>query len=277
MIYQQYVPYIIAALGLGMAFAGLVALVIRGGEIIYYKITGKINLKQLYKKQQEAKDPVGALKDIKDSIEQNKELINMSVVLITTGLLFALIVPGTTLKIYAFTSGTGAGALLYSVFTKHKKKGVRLKKLREAILIYDAVNVYGETGENLPNTLEKILPALDTLRPAVEKFIKRYPYEAKEAVLEMEKDMDFAEAGLLTSVFLQIIASGGNSMITTSEGVRMEAIRKTIYKTEIAVRPLYRQLVLFLPLGVGMTMVLYALGKHVLHSLSVFNSTQIIN
>ncbi|MTI84373.1 MAG: hypothetical protein FH756_10810 [Firmicutes bacterium] len=276
MIYQQYLPYAIAALGFALAFAGLGVLITNGAEAIYYKLTGKINLKKLYKKKQEATDPVKTLKSWHEDFEKNKELINMSVVVLAMGFLFALIVSGKTLKIYGFVSGTGAGALLYSMFSKNKKKGVRLKKLREAMLIYDAVNVFGETGENLPNTLERILPALDVLRPAIEKFIKRYPYESKEAVLDMEKDMDFPEASLLTSVLLQVIASGGNNMITTSEGVRMETIRKTMYKTEIAVRPLYRQLVLFLPLIVGMSMVLYALGSHVLDSLSAFNSSNIM-
>lgn len=275
--WEQMIPVLGAAVGIGMVAAGLGMIAMSGAEAVYTKVTGRISLKKLYKKEQQmAIDPVKQLKELQEKVQKNKDLINMSMLVLITGVACALLAPGTVLKVYGFSSGAGAGAFFYSIYQKQKKKGVRLKKLKEAILIYDAVNVYSETGENLPNILEKILPALDVLKPCVEKLLKRYPYNAQEAVLEMEKEMDFNEAGLLTSVLLQVITTGGHAAITASEGARMEDIRKTIFRTEIAVRPLYRQLVLFLPLGVGITMVLYALGRHVLNSLSVFNAGQFI-
>ncbi|SFR12605.1 hypothetical protein [Desulfoscipio geothermicus] len=277
MIWQEIIPVILTTGGIGLAFAGAALLAIRGAEALYEKITGRISLKRLYRQQQQQSlEPVLRLKKLNENLQNNRDLIKMSALVFGAGIIGALIMPGTTLKIYGFSSGAGAGAFFYSFYQKQRKKGVRLKKLKEAIFIYDAINVYSETGENLPNILEKILPALDTLRPAVEKFLKQYPYKAKEAVLEMEKEMDFNEAGMLASVFLQTLSSGGHNHITASEGVRMENTRKTIYKTDIAVRPLYRQLVLFLPAGAGVIMVLYTLGRHVLNSLSMFNASQIL-
>jgi len=277
LIWQEIIPVILTTGGIGLAFAGAALLAIRGAEALYEKITGRISLKRLYRQQQQQSlEPVLRLKKLNENLQNNRDLIKMSALVFGAGIIGALIMPGTTLKIYGFSSGAGAGAFFYSFYQKQRKKGVRLKKLKEAIFIYDAINVYSETGENLPNILEKILPALDTLRPAVEKFLKQYPYKAKEAVLEMEKEMDFNEAGMLASVFLQTLSSGGHNHITASEGVRMENTRKTIYKTDIAVRPLYRQLVLFLPAGAGVIMVLYTLGRHVLNSLSMFNASQIL-
>lgn len=302
MWWEKIIPLLIAG-GIGIAFAGIALLVLNGLEYSYYKITGTVKLKQLYRQQQQqSADPAKWLKEMRQNVQNNRDLINMSVVVFATGFMFALIMPGGStinntapntvlletvsnnasngplsgIRMFGFLGGAGVGAFFYTLYQKHVQKGVQLKKLKESILIYDALNVYGETGENLPTILEKIVPALDVLKPAVERFLKRYPYGTKEALLEMEKEMNFKEAGLLTSVLFQFIASGMYNNITASEAARIENKRKTIYRTEIAIRPMYRQLVLFIPLGAGIVIVIYAIGRHVLDSLSIFNATQFI-
>jgi hypothetical protein len=263
------------AVGIGVAGTSTVLLLLWAAEEFYGRVVGRMNLvKKLKRKEKTSKNLVEYLVELRQVAEKKRELSNMVVVSLLAGALVAFIVPGTVARIVGFIAGVMLGMVL-NLFMKHYQRSVtRVKKLKEAVLIYDTIDIYTEAGESLPVALSKILPALDALKLPVERFIKRYPYGSGEAIMQLEEDMDFDEAGSLTSVMLQVIKAGSTEGISSAEGVRMENIRKTLHRANIAVRPIYRQIVLFLPLGLALTLVLYVLGKHAVESIMFMNATQ---
>ncbi len=263
------------SVSIGIAGAGVIYLVIELYEAVYSKITGRLSLTRKLKRQRKSsKNLVGYLVEIRQASQKNRELVNGLLISLATGAVFAFIVPGLLARVFAFFIGFSVGTILNFFMSRYQGRINRMKKLKEAVLIYDTIDIYTDTGESLPSALEKVLPSLDVLKSPVEKFIKEYPYGPTEAVVRMEKEMGIEEAGILASVMLQVMRTGSIGEISSAEGVRMENIRKTAYRADIAVRPIYRQVVLFLPLGLALTLVLYILGKHAVSSLMFMNAGQ---
>ncbi|ABO49365.1 hypothetical protein Dred_0827 [Desulforamulus reducens MI-1] len=268
------VLFVTGSLGIGIAAAAVSSEVANVVERIYENINGQVQLRKLRRVEQQRTDPIKYLKGLKEQALKQRETIQVFTIAMTLGLFGLWIAP--MFKSLGFAGGTSLGFLLYSWYIRQHEKGVRLKKLTEAVLIYDAMNVYIPTGRNLTQTLESILPSLKVLRQPIEKFLNRYPSDPKQAKLLLEQDLNFDEAGLLVNVMLQV-ASTGRLEVTSSEAVRLEDIRKSMHQTSQAMRPTYIQLVNLLPLLCGASLVIYIVGKHALDTIKALNSTNMMN
>lgn len=206
------------------------------------------------------------------SLEHKKVLL----IVIFSGAFLALSLPGWPGKLFGFPLGVLVAAFGYLQYVKIIKRRDYSQKLKEAILMYDAVSIYVSKGDNLYQALEKSLPMLMTLKPAVEKCLKKYHYNPIQALDDLEKDMDFDEAGVLTSVFMQIDSTGQGAHISGPEAIRLENIRKSLYKTNISLRPMYQQIQLYLPLICGFSVVAYCFYRHVQISLNSLHGVNLI-
>lgn len=179
------------------------------------------------------------------------------------GLLLALALPGLLLKVYGFFLGAAAGALGYLRYDALMRGGEKLRRLQEAVLLYDAVDVFTGCGMGLGHALEKSLPLLRRLRPAVERCVAQYPFGPTRAVAEMERDLGFEEAGTLVSVFLHLASSGRGGEVAASEAVKLEKMRRALARTSSNLKPVWQQFQLLFPVFCGMALVLYCLARHV--------------
>ncbi|WP_449241475.1 hypothetical protein [Desulfoscipio gibsoniae] len=210
--------------------------------------------------------------------QQNISLEHKKVLLIVLlcGSFLAISLPGWQGKLFGFPLGVLVSAFGYLQYVKIKIRRDYSQKLKEAILMYDAVNIYVSKGDNLYQSLEKSLPMLTVLKPTVEKCLKKYHYNPMQALNDMEKDMDFDEARILTSVFMQIDSTGQGAHISGPEAVRLENIRRSLFKTNISLRPLYQQIQLYLPLGCGFSVVAYCFYRHIQVALGSLHGANLI-
>ncbi|OPY63689.1 MAG: hypothetical protein A4E56_00412 [Pelotomaculum sp. PtaU1.Bin065] len=243
-------------------------------EFFYYKFTGRLKLKKLKKLKEYRKEPVKYLKELKENAQRNQDIVKMASIATVLAVFGCWILPKA--KIFGITTGMSVGLMAYSWFEKYKKKGVRLEKLRDIITIYDALAVYMPMGKNLQTVLESVSPLLKKLKTPVENCLKMYPYNAKEAILSLEKSCGLEEAGLLVSVLLQV-SSTGRFELSGPEGNRLENIRTSFHDTRQEMMPMHNQLVNLLPFLVGVSIAIYVMGRHALDMLNSFNAMKFMN
>lgn len=256
----MHIIYIIAGTGAGLA--GVAA------ALMLFEPLSKLKTK--FKKKAEFKRRsalsgltlVEKLKTVKKK-DDSGELRKLALVSLGFGAFLAFSMPGFVAKIYGFLLGSVLAALVYVKYDNFRRGGDNAEKLKEAVLLYDAVEVFASRGLGVQQALKKSLPLLKSLRPAVEKCLKKFPYAPAESIAGMEKDMGFEEAGVLVSLLLQLLAGGSGSTIASSEAVRLEKIRRALVRKKLSMRPTYQQFQLYVPFGCGVAIVLYVLVRHV--------------
>lgn len=207
---------------------------------------------------------------------QSKQFKEVMAIILGSGFLLALMLPGWLGKIIGFLIGALlaiGGRWIYKITIK---RGNEAQKIKEAILLYDTVLIYHSRGYNLYQILEKTLPLLKILKPAIETCLMNYPHGPIEAISQLEKDLDFDEAGILVSVLLQIKASGEGAHISGPEAVRLEALRESLFMRNIALRPMYQEYQLYIPLVCGFVMIAWCYLRYIQERFGDFNAVTIV-
>lgn len=221
-------------------------------------------------------NPIERLKlkgQLKRQTKQGKEVMMLA---LGSGFLLALTLPGWFGKLIGFFIGALlaiAGSWIYEVT---KQRRCEAQKIKETILLYDTVLIYHSRGYNLYQILEKALPLLNILKPAIEKCLMNYPHGPMEAIAQLEKDLDFDEAGILVSVLLQIKTSGDGAHISGPEAVRLEALRESLFMRNIALRPMYQEYQLYIPLVCGFVMIAWCYYRYIQERFGDFNAVTFI-
>ena len=266
--------YIIAGTGAGLAGAAAVLMLFE--QLLKLKVRLKKKAEFKRKSALSSLTLVEKLKVVKKKSD-NEEIRKLALISFGFGAFLAFSMPGIIAKIYGFLLGSVIAALIYIKYDNFKKGGDNAERLKEAILLYDAVEVFTSRGMGVQQALKKSLPLLKSLRPAVEKCLKKLPYAPAESIVEMEKDMGFEEAGILVSVLLQLLAGGTGNTLAGTEAVRLEKIRRALVRKKLSMRPTYQQFQLYVPFACGVAIVLYVLLRHVQTQFASMTGAEMIN
>ncbi|ABO49491.1 hypothetical protein Dred_0956 [Desulforamulus reducens MI-1] len=246
--------------------------------LLFQRLVARIQHKQSIKKASRFSklNPIEHLKlkgQVKKSNKEQKEILFVT---IGSGLFLAITLPGITGKLLGFPFGILLGAIGYLRYTKIMRERRYGQKLKEAILLYDSLMIYMERGDNLQQALERSLPLLKLLKTPVEKCLKKYPYNPIEAIAEMEKNMNFDEAGILISILLQLQNNNQGAHVGGPEAVRLENLRKSLLRTNIKLRPMFQQFQLYLPLFCGFSLIAYCYYRHYKEQMGSLNPLDLI-
>ena len=275
---QYYLALTGILLGTCMAATAVVHVLVKTLEHVYGRAHTNLEQRFRIQKRLEHADPAQFLKKARRAVELNKELANLILCALVSGVVFFLISGGgIAIRLTMFAVGVTVGIFAYYFYAKYTKNTRKIKVLRELSLVYDTLSIYMDAGENLPTAIGKVLPALDVTKESFERFLVEYNYNIREALLNLEKNLGTEESGVLVSVMLQIVSTGSIKEIAMTEGGKLENARKTAYRVELAVRPIYRQLTLTVPVFLGMATMFYVLGKHVYVSIMSLSGGAMIN
>lgn len=271
------VDWILAAItGLGIGI--ITAYTLYAVLLLFKGLIERIQNKQRTKKASRFSklNPIEHLKLRGEIDNSSKEKKKTLLVTLGSGLFLAITLPGITGKLIGFPLGVLLGTVGYLRYSKISRERGYSQKLKESILLYDSLMIYIERGDNLQQSLERTLPLLKLLKPAVEKCLKKYPYNPIEAIADMEKDMAFDEAGILISILLQLQNNSQGAHVGGPEAVRLENLRKSLLRTNIKLRPLFQQFQLYLPLVCGFSLITYCYYRHYKEQMGSMNALDLI-
>jgi len=269
-----YICCLLVAVGTGLAASSMSSLIFDKAKDLIGRVKNMAKTRRMQKESRLTL--VEKLIKEKAKSNNNEDIKYLVASGVAGGFFIGMAMPGWYPKFVGFVLGACAGMFIYMQYDRMKRGGDKTRQLKEAVLLHDAVDVFTSYGYSVQQALEKSLPVLKTLRPAVERCLSRYPYEPVKSIIGLGDDLKFEEAGTLVSILLQLHTDGArmqqfakdgsnnSSMhITGSEAVRLEKIRRSITRTSIALRPTYQQFRLYLPLIAGASLIFYCMIRHV--------------
>jgi hypothetical protein len=137
-------------------------------------------------------------------------------------------------------------------FIKHNiQESTRMKKLREVVALYEAVDFYTRAGYTVEQSLRLGAVLTPTLRSCVERCLAAWPSSPSRALERFAEDVGIQEAEMLSSVLMHIIDAGmkfGRAAIE-EESRSLEELRQTLAEVRIVSKPLYYAIYRALPLA----------------------------
>lgn len=245
----------LAALGIGILSIGLLLVLLK------YTTKSKFNFEgRNYSKLD--KFIRYFLKDLKlkgESILSNKGKIAI--------LGIAILVAGTgnnlqtSIKMFAY--GLLFGIVILSVIIKFRNDAIRVKKLKEITILFEAIELYTMSGYTLYQALRVAKPMTNLIKPSINKCLNSWNKGPLKALEILRKDLNMPESDTLVLLLAHMETSGKNNLegMLKREATNIDHLQNIRAKIKIASRPLilmiYRMLPLFSVIGIVVGGLLY--------------------
>lgn len=132
-----------------------------------------------------------------------------------------------------------------------KSSSGRFLRLREAAVLYESIDLFGQAGFTVRQAMQLSLPLVTKLRPALGKCIDRWGSGALRAIEQLGNDIGIPEADVLIAVLMHAEEVGTAKLagVMEEEASRIDELRQTLAEMCVAGKPLYATAYIFLPVA----------------------------
>lgn len=201
------------------------------------------------------------LSQIKLSI---KELSKGELVIVfIVGILIALTTKDMRELPKLFTMSMFISFGIIKVIKKIKKQAARAGKLKEAAVLFEAVELYCKAGYTLYQALNAAKLLTRKIRPDIERCLNYWGAGAKKALKNLQEELNLPEAQTLILLLMHLESAGVKDLenILKREAYNVEEMQHLKTELKLKNRPLilmvYRFLPLFSVLGIVLGSLLY--------------------
>ncbi len=151
-------------------------------------------------------------------------------------------------------AGLGVGAV--EMFYRITNQGKEERRKRECFLLFNAVEIFTQSGYSVPQSLANARSFVPMLEPAINKCLAVWPSGSIQALEVLRDEIHLPEGDQLVSLLLQVNQAGTKNLgnIIQAESKQMEEKRKALAKARITQKPVFLMVYRLLPLVVLMGM-----------------------
>ncbi|HOV79436.1 MAG TPA: hypothetical protein PK728_04960 [Bacillota bacterium] len=138
--------------------------------------------------------------------------------------------------------GAGAGVALAKAITKTIENAATYKKRKDVATLFEAVETYMATGLSIPQSLNYSKLLAPSIKSAVEKCVREWPFGALKALENFRREVGVPEADILVSLLSQIERKGDRNLegVFQREVSNMERLRAVKERSKIVFgKPMY--------------------------------------
>lgn len=143
------------------------------------------------------------------------------------------------------------GLIVVKFYQKTIVAGNRAKKLKEAAILFESIELYLKAGYSLYQAIRASKPLVYVIRPAVDKCLNYWGAGAEVALQKLRDELNLKEVETLILLLINIEKSGTRELEGTIGKVvfNMEDLQKMKTQIKIANRPLIFVIYRMLPLA----------------------------
>lgn len=148
--------------------------------------------------------------------------------------------------------GVGAVEIFHRIITQGKEE----RRKKECFLLFNAIEIYAQSGYSIPQALANARSFAPMLEPAINKSLAVWPSGSIRALEVLQNEINLPEGDQLVSLLLQINQTGAKNLenVIQAESRQMEEKRKALAKARITQKPVFLMAYRLLPLVVLMGM-----------------------
>lgn len=162
--------------------------------------------------------------------------------------------------------GVGAVEAFYRITTQGKEE----RRKKECFLLFNAIEIYAQSGYSVPQSLSNARSFVPMLEPAINKSLAVWPSGSVQALEVLRDEINLPEGDQLVSLLLQVNQAGTKNLgnIIQAESKQMEEKRKALAKARITQKPVFLMVYRLLPLIVLMGMLAGVLVTRVFNQMN---------
>lgn len=194
----------------------------------------------------------------KSQLDQKGKLIILTIALLIAGTGNSIL---SSFKLFAY--GIVAGLIFLIVFLKYRNDAIRVKKLKEVVILFESVELYTKSGYTLYQALKVAKQLTSRIRPSIDKCLNAWSRGSKKALEILQNELGMPESDTLILLLAHMETAGRKELegLLKREAVNIDHLQNIKKKIKIANRPLilmvYRMLPLFSILGIVVGGLLY--------------------
>lgn len=184
---------------------------------------------------------------------KNTQLVTGGLVGLVLGI---ILTNGTDYTATAAMVFAGLGVGVVEIFRRITTQGREERRKKECFLLFNAIEIFAQSGYSVPQALANARSFVPTLEPAINKSLAVWPSGSVQALEVLRKEINLPEGDQLVSLLLQINQAGTKNLgnIIQAESKQMEERRKALAKARITQKPVFLMLYRLLPLIVVLGM-----------------------
>ena len=143
------------------------------------------------------------------------------------------------------------GLIVIIIYQKTIVVATRAKKLKEAAILFEAIELYTKAGYSLYQAIRASRVLVDEIRPAVDKCLNYWGAGAKKALQKLQEELKLEEVSTLILLLINMESSGTKELDGAIGKVvfSMEDLQKMKTQIKISNRPLIFVIYRMLPLA----------------------------